>query len=146
MIPCILFPNRLKTLEIHRFKVHGIGEGKEEHFICEICGYRAHYKQHLRRHVRIHSDERPFKCDECYKAFRYRGALKHHKLNMHTENSDKPYKCNVCHKAYGAKHTFVAHQLTHKPKGLEQVLQCDVCFEEFPRESLLRRHKRNKHL
>jgi uncharacterized Zn-finger protein len=50
---------------------------------CNQCGktfkFNYLYIQHMQRHV----DERPFKCDKCYRGFGTKGTLKAHVQSVH---------------------------------------------------------------
>ncbi|XP_045417061.1 zinc finger protein 7 isoform X1 [Lemur catta] len=97
---------------------------------------RASDSSSLVAHQRIHAVEKPFKCDECGKAFRWISRLSQHQL-IHT--GEKPYKCNKCTKAFGCSSRLIRHQRTHTG---EKPFKCDECGKGFVQGSHLIQHQR----
>ena len=64
-------------------------DGEKKH-LCTICNYTSKRYADLRDHQRIHSDERPFKCNMCDSKFKQRQTLRNHKRNVHKIVPDKP--------------------------------------------------------
>lgn len=67
-------------------------------------------KEHLDQHMRGHSNERPYKCSECEKAFKRHEHLTRHSV-IHSGN--KNYLCEVCQKAFSRKDHLNKHAQTH---------------------------------
>lgn len=67
-------------------------------------------KEHLDQHMRGHSDERPFKCIICHKAFKRNEHLTRHCV-IHSGN--KNFICTMCQKAFSRKDHLNKHIQTH---------------------------------
>uniref|UniRef100_A0A8C2ED95 C2H2-type domain-containing protein n=1 Tax=Cyprinus carpio TaxID=7962 RepID=A0A8C2ED95_CYPCA len=61
------------------------------------CNGKKYHSQ-LNAHLRSHSDEKPFKCDNCEKAFKYTWNLNKHKRERHilTHTEIKGFPCANC--------------------------------------------------
>lgn len=52
-------------------------------FSCFWCNYTSCVITNIKRHVRLHTGERPFKCEVCDKRFNEKASLKTHQLLVH---------------------------------------------------------------
>ena len=86
--------------------------------------------------MRIHTGEKPYKCDVCLEVFRWKISLTQH-MRMHT--GENPYKCDVCLKVFRAKFSLTQHMWTHTG---EKPYKCDACGRGFLQKSNMTQHMR----
>ena len=55
---------------------------------CSTCGKIFIDKYNLTEHTRIHTNEKPFPCPICAKAFRNQSMLKKHQRDIHLNNEE----------------------------------------------------------
>ena len=56
---------------------------------CDVCGKRFPNKRRLEVHQIIHTDKKPFQCDQCDRAFNQPANMMTHKKKMHYKHMDK---------------------------------------------------------
>ncbi|KAF3858750.1 hypothetical protein F7725_011951 [Dissostichus mawsoni] len=94
-------------------------------YFCNGCDCKFTEEDSLKEHMaQVHSDK-PYKCDCCQAAFRYKGNLASHKT-VHTE---KPYPCEICGTHFRHLQTLKSHMRIHtgeKPYHVSFLLCCSL--------------------
>ncbi|CAG7822501.1 unnamed protein product [Allacma fusca] len=68
-------------------------ENQNRRHVCPYCR-KVFKKNHLADHIKIHTGEKPYKCDKCSFAGAQPSSLKQHKSRK--ENHDPPLQCTEC--------------------------------------------------
>ncbi|CAH7403276.1 Gm3854 [Phodopus roborovskii] len=108
----------------------------EKPYKCRECGKAFKYGSRLVQHENIHSGKKPYECKECGKAFNSGSNFIQHQ-RVHT--GEKPYECKDCAKAFSRSSQLIEHQRIHTG---EKPYQCTDCGKAFNRISHLKVHHR----
>ncbi|XP_056636971.1 histone-lysine N-methyltransferase PRDM9-like [Diorhabda sublineata] len=88
--------------------------------LCTKCNYSTNRKGDLNKHLRIHNNEKPFKCQLCQTFYMRKRDMDAHILNKHKNNlilmqsiTYKIHKCQICFYQTVNKTNLKCHLKTH---------------------------------
>ncbi|XP_044731663.1 zinc finger protein OZF-like [Chrysoperla carnea] len=140
-IPCDLCSNTFisqSTLSAHIKNVHrDPTESAPRNHLCSICGHAMRTAPELRRHLLIHTNERPYACDQCDKTYRIKENLTEHIKAAHL--NERKFQCTFCPQAFNHKKTLVHHERRHTG---EKPHKCEVCGRRFIQRISLKLHSK----
>uniref|UniRef100_A0A8C0SY75 Zinc finger protein 75D n=1 Tax=Canis lupus familiaris TaxID=9615 RepID=A0A8C0SY75_CANLF len=110
----------------------------EKPFKCQECGksFKFRWSSDLNKHLTTHQGIKPYKCSWCGKSFSQNTNLHTH---QRTHTGEKPFTCHECGKKFSQNSHLIKHRRTHTG---EQPYTCSVCRRNFSRRSSLLRHQK----
>lgn len=115
-------------------KWHTMGTECDEGYSCLVCQKISRTKYMLMEHFRIHTGEKPLKCEVCPAKFRCRSQL-----SMHRRKCGVMIQCDKCEKNFSTKVRYNRHVQRHHRNWTHF---CKICGKGFLLKGRLQNHMR----
>ena len=88
-------------------------DAQKKRIQCRFCPRVIYNYSWLENHERMHTSERPYKCEKCNFSHAFYSRLKKH---MRIHNVERPYKCEECNFSFKTIYSLKRHFLIHSRK------------------------------
>ncbi|XP_020822333.1 B-cell CLL/lymphoma 6 member B protein isoform X4 [Phascolarctos cinereus] len=109
---------------------------EDKPYKCQLCRCAFRYKGNLASHRTVHTGEKPYHCTICGARFNRPANLKTH---SRIHSGEKPYKCETCGSRFVQVAHLRAHVLIHTG---EKPYPCSTCGTRFRHLQTLKSHVR----
>ncbi|KAL5022190.1 hypothetical protein ScPMuIL_001345 [Solemya velum] len=107
---------------------------------CEQCGASFNFNHSYKLHLLKHSGQRPYTCGECGKTYLTANHLKIHTEAVH--GNKKNYSCHFCGRLFSYTTSLKMHVMSHTG---ERPYQCGQCTQRFINSHSLKYHMESHH-
>jgi uncharacterized Zn-finger protein len=113
----------------------------KNHF-CIICNKTFSKSYSLTRHMKLHTGDRPHRCEICFARYIQRSDLRRHIESIHVKLPK--FQCSLCVKTFCTKKSMKNHELLHNDALPYRCGETD-CGKGFKSNRMLRIHKIKDH-
>lgn len=113
---------------------HEMVHSDEKQFTCSKCKFKCASKDEFQTHLLLqHNGEKPFKSQECGKAYLQKSYLKRHACKTPVTK----HQCDICKKEF-AKARYLSQHVRKLHK--DPSFQCDTCGRQFRWKANMQKH------
>lgn len=102
---------------------------------CMYCTKEFKKPSDLVRHIRIHTQEKPYKCSHCFRAFAVKSTLTAHTRATHL--GVKQFQCTTCQHMFSTRGSLKVHRRIHTG---DKPYTCGICNKSFSSSGRCKMH------